>query len=180
VTSNRDELLTKELGKLTDDDVLQAFIRRHPELVRSDFAHALSEAVLEQVRVDANTALALARASCAIADELKEERDLAQAAKAMGNALYGLGDYRVAGDRYEQSAARFEACGESVEQGRALSTSIQARILLGDYDSAADAAERARTIFEKIGDRRRLAILDNNVENIMHSQRPVPRSACDV
>ena len=159
-----------ELGKLTQGDALQAFIRRHPELVRSDFVEALSDTVVKQVRVDADAALALARASCAIADELGEERDLAQAEKAMGNAFYGLGEYRVAVDRYEQSAARFEACGENVEQGRALSTSIQARILLGDYDSAADAAERARTIFEKIGDRKRLAILDNNVGNIMHRQ----------
>ena len=169
MTSDRDKLL-HELGKLAEDDALHAFIRRHPELVRSDFVEALSDAVRKQVRVDADTALALARASYAIADELGEDRDLAQAAKAMGSALYGLGDYRVAVGHYEQSAARFEACGEDLEQGRALSTSIQARILLGDYDSAADAAERARTIFETIGDRKRLAILDNNVGNIMHRQ----------
>ena len=79
-----------ELGKLTEDDALQAFIRRHPELVRSDFVEALSDTVVKQVRVDADAALALARASCAIADELGEERDLAQAEKAMGNAFYGL------------------------------------------------------------------------------------------
>ena len=51
-----------------------------------------------------------------------------------------------------------------------LSTLIQPLNLLGEYDRAFAASERAREIFVRLGETARIARLDNNVANILHRQ----------
>ena len=60
--------------------------------------------------------------------------------------------------------------GNSAQEARTLSVSIQPLILLGEYDRALAAAERARAIFSAAGDDLRLARLEINVGNIFHRQ----------
>jgi CHAT domain-containing protein len=51
-----------------------------------------------------------------------------------------------------------------------LSSLIQPLILLGKYDEAFSAAERAKRFFQELGDDRRLARIENNIGNILHRQ----------
>src|SRR6266849_4654630 len=62
------------------------------------------------------------------------------------------------------------ALGLWEEAARTLSSSIQPLILLGEYDRAFQASERAREIFTRLGETRHIARLENNVGNIFHRQ----------
>ena len=56
------------------------------------------------------------------------------------------------------------------EIGRTLRASLQALILVGEYDRAFEAADRAREIFTRLDEPRRLARLENNVGKFHHRQ----------
>src|SRR5438094_9423002 len=71
---------------------------------------------------------------------------------------------------HERAAALFEVAGEQLELARSLSGSIQPLLLLGRYDQALAAGERARNIFADQGNTRRLARLEINIGNIYHRQ----------
>src|SRR6266568_1740419 len=62
------------------------------------------------------------------------------------------------------------ALGLWAEAARTLSSSIQPLILLGEYDRAFQASERAREIFTRLRETRHIARLENNVGNIFHRQ----------
>src|SRR5450755_3632175 len=64
----------------------------------------------------------------------------------------------------------FQRAGNRNEVGRTLSSSIQSLALLGHYESAIAAADRAREIFTSLGEARRVARLQINVANIYHRQ----------
>lgn len=174
--SERNQLAITELETLSDDDARKAFFDRHPDLAhlgdreRSEFLDELVEAVVVRVRVDAERALALARAGMHLARKMDDDLAVAKSLRALGTALYGLGDYRSAIERYERAAELFDETGDALQTGRTLATSLQARILLGDYVSAFAAAEKARAIFVELGDKMREARLDINVGNIFHRQ----------
>jgi CHAT domain-containing protein/tetratricopeptide (TPR) repeat protein len=165
-----DHFAITELQRLRNDDARAAFLDRHLELRRDDFLDELVEAVVHRVRVDSEAALALARASRQLAEAMADERALAKSYRALGTALYGVGDYRGAIDYYDRATELFDRQSDPLETGRTLSTSLQARILLGEYDSAFAAAGRARGLFVELGDRMREARLDINVGNIFHRQ----------
>lgn len=168
--ARRHELVINEIEALAGEDELTSFFDRHPEMENDELLDELVEAVVVRVRVDAERALSLARASVHLARSLDDDVALAKSLRALGTALYAVGDYRSALEHYERAAELFERAGEAVQSGRTLSTSIQARILLGEYDSALGAADRARAIFVEHEDRMREARLDINVGNIFHRQ----------
>jgi CHAT domain-containing protein len=68
------------------------------------------------------------------------------------------------------AASLFEAAGEANELARTLSGSIQPLLLLGRYDEALHAGERARAIFMGLGNDWRLARLEINIGNIYQRQ----------
>src|SRR5690606_18203288 len=55
-------------------------------------------------------------------------------------------------------------------------SSIQALVLMGEYERASQAAGRAREIFQSLGDERRLARLDINIANLYHRQDRFPEA----
>src|SRR5713101_4947788 len=71
---------------------------------------------------------------------------------------------------HEQALELYESLGLWKEAARTLSSSIQPLILLGEYDRAFQASERAREIFTRLGETRHIARLENNVGNIFHRQ----------
>ena len=112
-----------------------------------------------------------------IAAKVFRQRSLGLRAKA--NVLYALGQHTAAVDLHQQAAAWFEAVGQSHELARTLSGSIQPMLLLGEYNRAFAAAERARQIFSTEGNAWRLARLEINIGNIHYRQdRFVEARAC--
>ncbi len=170
VSPANDHFAITELERLRNDDARKVFLDKHVELRRDEFLDELVEAVVQRVRVDSETALALARASRQLAEEMDDERALGKSYRALGTALYGVGDYRGAVESYNRASELFDRVGDDLQTGRTLSTSLQARILLGEYDSALETANRARALFVGLGERMREARLDINVGNIFHRQ----------
>ncbi|MFQ5789143.1 MAG: CHAT domain-containing protein [Acidobacteriota bacterium] len=179
MTTNKtdvEDALIAELGELRDDVARREFLQGQREAYRSEFVVRLAQEVHKTVREDAARALALGQAGLVISEEMEDRRGVAVSLRAKGNALYALEDYRAAVDRYQKAAEVFHQCGDALEVGRTLSTSIQSLILLGEYDRAFTTAEKARRIFSRFGDEKRLARLDINVGNIFHRQDRFPEA----
>jgi CHAT domain-containing protein len=158
------------LASCHDDAARSTFLAVHPELNDPSCVEQLADAVREQVRVDVHKAEALADAAVLIARGIDNPSTVAQALRAKANAKWHLNELKTAVDLFDQAVELFDLAGDRAELGRTLSSSIQSLILLGEYARALAAANRAREIFEALGDDRRLARLDINVANILHRQ----------
>ena len=159
-----------QLAQLSAEADRRKFFTRHRGLIRKEFVEQLAELVVERVRVSTQEALHLAEAAILVARRLKRKDALALGLRAKANALYSSGDNRAAIEHHQQAFQLYESLGDWKEAARTLSTSLQPLILLGEYDQAFRAAERAREIFTQLDDQRRLARLEINVGNIYHRQ----------
>lgn len=164
------EELFSELAGLGTDVARRKFLLRHKVLVCSEAVKQLAALVVEKIRVDTREALSLADAGLAIAQKLRRKEDLALALRARANALYASGDNHAAVEHHEKAFKLYESLQIWNEAARTLSSSIQPLILLGEYERAFRASERARQIFTQLRETRRIASLENNVGNIFHRQ----------
>jgi CHAT domain-containing protein/tetratricopeptide (TPR) repeat protein len=160
----------QELIHLTTEIQRREFLDHHPELVRPEVVTQLSEAVHAQVRVNANLALSLAKTTLSVARGIGGGDSLARGLRTMGNALYANGKNKEATEYHKQALEAFEAQHSDLELAITFSSCLQPHILLGEYDHAFQCAARARTIFTRMGEKRRLARLEINVGNILHRQ----------
>jgi tetratricopeptide (TPR) repeat protein len=167
--NSRDALIA-QLGQLSDDAARRRFLAIHKTLVRQSIIERLAQLVVQKVRVSTQESLHLAEAAVLIAKRLRRKEALALALRAKANALYSSGDNRAAIEHHQQAFRLYELLGNWNEAARTLSSSIQPMILLGEYDQAFQAAERAREIFARLNDQWRLARLEINVGNIYHRQ----------
>jgi tetratricopeptide (TPR) repeat protein len=164
------EALFSQLGQIESESARRKFLSRHKSLARPEVVNQLFDFVVERIRVDTREALHLADAALLIARKLRQKESLAVGLHTKANALYASGQNRAAVEHHEQAIKIYEALGNHKDAARALSGSIQPLILLGEYDRAFAASERAREIFIGIGETRRIGILENNVGNILHRQ----------
>jgi CHAT domain-containing protein/tetratricopeptide (TPR) repeat protein len=162
--------LFRDLAELADASRQKEFLAHHPELLHANVVVRLDDAVSKLVRVDLQQALSLAEAGLAIANQLENKEALAHGLRAKATALWFMGQNTSAAYLHEQATNIFEELGKSIEVGRTLSASIQPLILLGEYERALGAAERAREIFTRQADRVRLARLEINIGNVFHRQ----------
>ncbi|HET8922258.1 MAG TPA: CHAT domain-containing tetratricopeptide repeat protein [Candidatus Acidoferrum sp.] len=167
--ASRKELFS-QLSQLETEQDRRKFLSRHKELARTEVVQQLADLVVEKVRVDTKEALHLADAALLIARKLRRKEELALGLRTRANALYGSGENRAAVEHHGQAIEIYESLHNLKEAARTLSSSIQPLILLGEYDRAFQASERAREIFTGLGETLRIAILDNNVGNIFHRQ----------
>src|SRR5467141_4200802 len=166
---SEDELVS-ELGALPDGAARRKFLTGHKSLLRSEVVNRLAPLVVEKIRVDAKQALLLSEGTLLIARRLRRKEEIALALRAKANALFASDDNLGAVEHHDQAFKIYEALKIWREAARTLNNSIQPLILLGEYDRAFAASERARQIFTQLGEERRLASLDNNVGNIFHRQ----------
>lgn len=167
--TSRDALVA-ELGLLATDGARRKFLAEHPKLIRQATIEQLAQLVVQRVRVSTKEALSLAEAALLIAKRLRRKEAQALALRAMANALYSAGNYRAAIEHHHRALQLYESLRAWKEMARTLSSSLQPMILVGEYDQAFKAVERAREIFSRLGDRWRLARLEINVGNIYHRQ----------
>jgi CHAT domain-containing protein len=158
------------LGQLKSDAERRKFVIRHKALASTEVVKQLAEVVVEKIRVDVKEALSLADGALVIARSSRRKEDLALALRAKANALYASGNNRAAVEHHEKARELYESLKIWKEAARTLSSSIQPLILLGEYERAFQASERAREIFIQQGETRRIASLENNVGNIFHRQ----------
>ena len=170
ITKSSNETLLAELGQLATEAARRKALTKHKGLIRPETVEQLARLVVQKVRVSTQEALHLAEAAVLIAKRLRRKDALALSLRAKANALYSSGDYRAAIEHHQQSFELYESLGIWNEAARTLSSSIQPMILVGEYDKAFQAAERARAIFARLSDPWRLARLEINVGNIYHRQ----------
>src|SRR4029077_5904188 len=84
--------------------------------------------------------------------------------------LYACGNNAAAVKHHEKAVQLYDSSNIEKEAARTLSSSIQPLILLGEYDKAFKAADRAREIFTRYNEPQRLARLEINLGNIFHRQ----------
>jgi CHAT domain-containing protein/tetratricopeptide (TPR) repeat protein len=159
-----------ELGNCADEASLNRLLENRFDLIRPAVVLALGEAVRQRVRVDTGAAMRLASAALRIAIRLDDPESLGRASRAMANALWYKGQFKPAVEFFDKAVLHFEQVGLAAEIGRTISSSIQPLALLGEYDQALRAAEKARAIFRESGDEWRLARLEINVANVYHRQ----------
>lgn len=133
-------------------------------------AQRLIEQSRELLRVDFHRALASAQEAVAVAIQIGDLRLQALGARAQANALSVGGNNQHSVELHTQAVAAFEQLDDQVELARTLSASLQPLLLLGRYDEALAAAERARTLFEAQNDAVRIARLDVMIGNLLHRQ----------
>src|SRR5205809_4924675 len=167
---NSTDSLIAELGQLSSESARRKFLVQHKTLLRQDIVERLAQLVWEKVRISRQEAFHLAEAAVLIAKRLRRKEALALGLRAMANALYSSGDNRAAIEHHQQAIRLYESLGNWNEAARTLSGSIQPMILVGEYDQAFQAAERAKEIFTRLNDSWRLARLEINVGNIYHRQ----------
>jgi CHAT domain-containing protein len=165
-----DERIFERLAALADDSSRAEFVIRHSRLLSPSFVTRLDGAVSALIRIDLKKAGSLADAAVVIADKLGDKESTAFALRAKANTLWSLGQNKQAAELHGRAIRLFDEVGKPIEAGRTLSISIQPLILLGEYERAYAAAERAREIFTSAEDAVRLARLDINVGNIFHRQ----------
>jgi tetratricopeptide (TPR) repeat protein len=167
---NASDSLIAELGQLSGEAARRKFFAKNKTLIRQEIVEQLARLVVQKVRVSTQEALNLAEAAVLIAKRLRRKEFLALGLRAKANALYSSGDNRAAMEHHQQAFQLYEKLGIWNEAARTLSSSIQPMILVGEYDQAFQAAERAREIFARLNDPWRLARLEINVGNIYHRQ----------
>src|SRR5271155_5608748 len=164
------EELYSQLAQLGNEPDRLKFLARHRALLRSDVVERLARLVVERVRIDTREAVHLAEAAVLIGKKLRRKESLALGLRAKANALYACGNNAAAVEHHEKAVELYEGLGIWKEAARTLSSSIQPLILLGEYDKAFKAADRARDIFTRLNDPWRLARLDINLGNVFHRQ----------
>jgi CHAT domain-containing protein/tetratricopeptide (TPR) repeat protein len=167
---NSSDTLIAKLGQLSSEPARRKFLAQHKTLIRQDTVEQLAKLVVQKVRVNTQEALHLAEAAVLIGKRLRSKEALALGLRAKANALYSSGDNRAAIEHHQQAFRLYESLEIWNEAARTLSSSIQPMILVGEYDKAFEAAERAREIFARLKDPWRLARLEINVGNIYHRQ----------
>ncbi len=150
------EDLFPQLGQIESEPARRKFLSRYKSLARPQVITQLSSLVLEKIRVNTREALHLADAALLIARKLRRKKSLAEGLRTKANALYACGQNRAAVEHHEQAIKIYEALGDQKEAARTLNSSIQPLILLGEYDRAFAATERAREIFTRLGETRRI------------------------
>jgi CHAT domain-containing protein len=164
-----DELFSR-LGQIESEAARRKFLIHHPTLVRSEVVERLARLVVERVRVDTREAVNLAEAAVLIGKRLRRKESLALGLRAKANALYACGNNAAAVEHHEKAVELYDSSKIEKEAARTLSSSIQPLILLGEYDKAFKAADRAKEIFTRLNDPWRLARLEINLGNILHRQ----------
>jgi len=164
------EKLIAKLASLDSDAARRTFLARNGSVIRPEVVQQLAPEVVDAIRTNAHAALRIAEATVLMARKLRRKEDLALALRAKGNALFACDDNLGAVKHHDQAFKIYQSLENWKEAARTLSNSIQPLILLGKYDRAVTASERAREIFAQLGEERRLASLENNVGNIFHRQ----------
>ncbi len=160
----------ERLLTLDNDVQRRELVTQSPSLDWDEIVNALSERVWHEVRVDTAKAQRLSDAALCVAQSTGNHVSLGKSFRAKANALYASDQHVAAVEMHQRAIQEFEAANERAELARTLSGSIQPLLLLGRYDEALAAADRARSIFSEQGNLRRLARLEINIGNIYHRQ----------
>lgn len=123
-----------------------------------------------RARVDLQQAARLADVAESLAMEIGTDYAAGRSLRGSGHVFALEGRLEPALTAYRASIARFRAAKRPIEEAITRSGALQTLIYLGRYGTAQQWARQARRIFERAGDRLRLARLDANFANVLYRQ----------
>lgn len=164
------DAMIQRLLAAEDDPRRRELVAQHHLIDWNEVVSALTDRVRQQVHVSTADAQRLADIAIVVAETVGSQVALAKSQRAKANTLYALDQHAAAIEMHQSAASLFEAAGEKQELARTLSGSIQPLLLLGRYDEALTAGERARAIFTEECNAWRVARLEINIGNIYHRQ----------
>ena len=167
-------LLTSEdlarISALSTFEDRRKFLTDHKSLVSADVVAELNAATMKEFRVNTANALVLADTAIQVANILCRLELLAQSKRIKAHVLSERGEYVTAIALYNEAETLFQQAKDQEGVGRTVTAAIHPHIMVGDYDGAFALATKAQDIFSAMGDKRRLARLENNIGNIFHRQ----------
>ncbi len=160
----------EEIAAVDTEVERRDFFGRHPELVRISLVPSLCAEVTRLFGVDLDRAGRLAETARWLAETLDDDPSRALADRAAANVLHSQGECERAQELYAGSLARFLELGEDFEAATTRSSALLNLAFLGDNATAYEWHAAARPVFERIGDPRRLAVLEHNFGIILGRQ----------
>ena len=88
--------------------------------------------------------------------------------RAAGNALRLMNKFELSLAHYRQAIEHLEEAGEPLELARTLHAKLVPLFFIGNFDELFADADRARKLFESLGDRRGIARLNVNLAHAYH------------
>lgn len=162
--------MAERLLAIEDDKARRVLIAQYPALDWNLVVGVLSDRVRQEIHVSTAQAQVIADIAILVAESIHNDAALARSRRAKANALYAMDRHPEAIELHRTAADLFEKVGDKEELARTLSGSIQPFLLLGRYDEALAAGERARTIFFEQHNTWRLARLEINIGNVYQRQ----------
>jgi CHAT domain-containing protein len=141
-----------------------------PELWSGETVIRFADETVRRMFVDISQAERMARSAAWLSGRLEDPAARAAGLRAMGHIMERKRRYQAGLACFEEALGIYRQAGNEIETGRTLNASLQCLMYLGRYDDALDNARRAEEIFERHGDRARLARVQSNIGNIMHRQ----------
>ncbi len=161
--------LVEELIRL-DEEGRAARLTRHPELRSTAAVDELRQRSASQLRSDLGSARSAARAAWWLASRIGDAAARGRSCRTLANVLHVAGDYAAALNHYAAALELFNEAGSEKEGAITRSSALQTLAFMGEHQQAGEWAEAARQVFERTGDRLRLARLEANLANLLFRQ----------
>ena len=159
-----------EIKGLSDDDARANYCDANPELLTVELAERVLSEAVQLLRVDLQQSGDVVATARYIAQRLDSPRLQALADRAQANFLHFSGHHNEAQRFYEQAVAKLSALEETLEVAITRSSALVCLAYTGRSEQVEQWADAARQTFEDVGDRQRLAVLDNNEAGILYRQ----------
>ena len=158
----------QHLHRLSTDEERRAFFSSHLEFATRAVVDDLTAKATSLLRVDPREAENLIGTSFWLAEHLDDDFARGKANRAFANLVHLRGDQSQALQHYARAKDYFSRMGAELEAAITASSSLHALVFQGKHDHALSEAEFARGIFERHGDRLRLARLNFNYATLLY------------
>jgi CHAT domain-containing protein len=164
------EAMLERLVVAANDSEWRQLVAQHPLIEWDQIVSSLADRARQEVNVSIPSAQRIAEIAMVVSEAVGSKVALARSQRAKANTLYAMDQHAAAIEMHRSAATLFEMAGEMQEMARTLSGSIQPYLLLGRYEEALAAGERAQAIFSQEGNQWRLARLEINIGNVYQRQ----------
>ncbi len=164
------EEILDQMAHLVGEDERRSYFSRRPLLVSAHQLELVCAEVNRQVGISSERAIDLAATARFLADLLAMPALRGLAIRAAANAYHFAGRSELAQELYDQALNLFASIDDPLGAAITRSSALTNLAYLGELDKVYRFEEEAREVFVRCGDRLRLAILDNNLANILTRQ----------
>ncbi len=170
VTAGQRPEWLRAVTELADDRARRRFFTRYRELRAAAVVEKLCSESARLQRVNLARAATLAVTARWLAEDLDDDLSRARSARAAANGQHFAGNSERAQELYRRALELFLGLGEELEAAVTRSSALLNLAYLGEYDLVYRWEQAAREVFESLGDRPRLAILEHNLGNVLYRQ----------